>query len=59
MRGRWKSNKTARVYIQTSTSLLIAQSINPRVLAKAASLAKDVTLSMLTAGRRLELATSI
>ena len=46
MRGRWASNKSARMYVQTGRALLLTQSIPSSVLATARVLSQDVQLSL-------------
>lgn len=46
LHGRWSSNKSARMYIQTGRSLLLTQSIPTPVLQLASLLSRDVASSM-------------
>ena len=52
LHGRWPSNKSARMYIQTGRSLLLAQSIPTSVLRLASLLSCDVASSMRIAQQR-------
>ena len=46
LRGRWASNATARMYIQTGKAMLLSQSIPASVLRTAARVASNVAYSM-------------
>jgi hypothetical protein len=54
LRGRWASNKSARMYIQTGRALLLTQAVPSSVLASASVFARDVHTSMLLSFREAQ-----